>query len=248
MPNWCENEITIRGRKDDILEFLEKFKGQRAVYSHDIFPEIESDDIRVAKEPKRVYTFNALCPVPKEVLQVGFDGWHRIRALEAIIKAHSLSGDSIKDSFLGVFTKTNAVKSYEEIKNLVQKIEGEDAQKAMTLLRSIGTIPDGYTWQIDNWGTKWDCNLEEDVIDEEFIKSRDPDDDSVELCIGMFTAWGPPLEFFEHVSPMFPRLFFEISYAEPGCNFSGILELKNGETIREGEGAYGEYACEAKRI
>jgi hypothetical protein len=45
MPNWCQNGITIRGKREYILDFLDKFKGQRALYKHDPFSKPATDGV-----------------------------------------------------------------------------------------------------------------------------------------------------------------------------------------------------------
>jgi len=64
MPNWCDNLLTITGEKKRLEEFDEKFKGLPVNWNE--------DDEKT--EPK--YCFNALYPVPKEVIKIGYSKEH----------------------------------------------------------------------------------------------------------------------------------------------------------------------------
>lgn len=65
-----------------------------------------------------------------------------------------------------------------------------------------------YDWSIQNWGTKWDAKGEMTVEDGE--------------CYCWFdTAWSPPTQWLETVSAKFPKLNFELHFAEGGMGFYG---------------------------
>lgn len=278
MPNWCQNGITIRGKREDILDFLDKFKGQRALYKHDPFSKPATDGVKAQKKPERVYSFNALCPVPEDVLAVGFDGNYRGRELKEILEKYGLNRhkhDTLS-AFLGfkirqivgflrdqkISQRKYMVSSFErltedrvnELTRRINKIgkngcgrkypkcdRQRDRERATELLSSIITVPDGNNWQRENWGTKWDCDLTEHEVDEEFVRRCEPGSSDVELYVDTMTAWSPPLAFFSHISPMFPDLSFTVVYSEPGCNYSGVMEIKDGEVLRDDCGSYGTY-------
>jgi hypothetical protein len=214
MPNWCGNEILIKGDRESLLEFLEKLKGKRAVYNRE--PALEDSEKQIK------YCFNALLPVPQDVLAVGYDGQYRFRELREILKKHGLSMPD-----LGYSTCDESKKErLQEIATLVQKIKGEDCKKAEKLLSSIISTSDGYHWHI--------------TVDEDFVRDCEVGAD-VEVLMGMYSAWSPPLAFFGNISPMFPKLSFCITYGEEGCGFSGIFEIKDGEIIQDVSGPYDEY-------
>lgn len=60
------------------------------------------------------------------------------------------------------------------------------------------------------------------------------DIDIHENYISFFTAWAPCVEFIINASKLFD-LTFTLIYEEPGMDFCGILEVKNGEIIRQEE-------------
>lgn len=85
MPNWCSNNLQIKGKEKDLLIFKKKFEGKPALYAPNP-KEYDSEIERIAliKEDKIEHKnlklkpcFNSLYPVPKEVLDIGFDGNYR---------------------------------------------------------------------------------------------------------------------------------------------------------------------------
>ncbi|ELC8465521.1 DUF1281 family ferredoxin-like fold protein [Clostridium perfringens] len=64
MPNWCDNYIKIKGKREEIIKCIEGMKGKKAIYK----------DESVGKENLcETYTFNATVEVPEEVLEIGYD-------------------------------------------------------------------------------------------------------------------------------------------------------------------------------
>ncbi|HAT4103775.1 TPA: hypothetical protein I9Z31_001178 [Clostridium perfringens] len=62
MPNWCDNYIKIKGKREEIIKCIEGMKGKKAIYK----------DESVSKENLcETYTFNATVEVPDEVLEIG---------------------------------------------------------------------------------------------------------------------------------------------------------------------------------
>jgi len=82
-----------------------------------------------------------------------------------------------------------------------------------------GPLPAGYSWAINNWGTKWNAGeVEMDAGDGWAIYTFD-------------TAWEPPLKVIKHASKLFPTLEFQIEYSEPGNGVIGMERFKSGEEI-----------------
>ena len=81
----------------------------------------------------------------------------------------------------------------------------------------------GYTWQTDNWGSKWD--IEGELLEEE----------STFLQYRFESPWSPPANFIEKVAEDFPDLTFTLEYYEPGMGFAGRLtcegEYSNDEAL-----------------
>ena len=77
-------------------------------------------------------------------------------------------------------------------------------------------FPDGknddrwYHWCIDNWGTKWEPDMNEIGYE---------DSEMLELVFN--TAWSPPQGVVEKMREKYPNLTFQCFYDEPGCEIAG---------------------------
>lgn len=103
----------------------------------------------------------------------------------------------------------------------------EKSDDIMTnVLNSLTYDNDSYSWNVRNWGTKWD-------IDPVFDNIQEISDGTAFLNWNFDTAWSPPLEIYSLMAETFPDFEFEIEYFEPGLDFAGGLTLKNGEIETE---------------
>jgi hypothetical protein len=79
------------------------------------------------------------------------------------------------------------------------------------------------SWGINNWGTKWDVNV--DNIEDQ--------GDSIILYFD--TAWSPPKHWFRAVSAMYPDLEFRLDYIEYGMQFAGSFVAQEGIVLIDEE-------------
>ena len=70
-----------------------------------------------------------------------------------------------------------------------------------------------YDWQTTHWGTKWDVDANE-------IQSE-MDETTVKYTFD--TAWGPPIEIYEHLVETFPNHDISWYYHEPNMAMAGYL-------------------------
>jgi len=88
-------------------------------------------------------------------------------------------------------------------------------------------MPDWYNWRIENWGTKWDLD-----INTQF-------DSGIGWASYVFdTAWSPPLELFDVVAGDYPALKFTLTFGEMGMWFSGRTVWQTGKRFSHIEGEY----------
>jgi hypothetical protein len=102
-------------------------------------------------------------------------------------------------------------------KSMVQKFV--DAWNSGNTCQHFIPMPEGedwYSWNISNWGTKWDFGKEE-YHDPAEVKQNG---DKYEVCVGPNTAWEPPIIFYNHLVKLGYRI--HASYFEPGMGFCGI--------------------------
>jgi Ferredoxin-like domain in Api92-like protein len=77
---------------------------------------------------------------------------------------------------------------------------------------------DWYSWNLANWGCKWDAS---DVYVEE--------DSATYWAISFDTPWSPPIPAMESLSLLFPDVKFTLRYEEEQ-GWGGITEFTNGES------------------
>ena len=83
---------------------------------------------------------------------------------------------------------------------------------------------DWYDWCITNWGTKWaDCHTQK--VDE----SETVDHSLKKVMFRFDSAWSPPVEAFDTIAMLFPKLMFDLRYEEPGMCFQGFRIWGDGE-------------------
>ena len=106
------------------------------------------------------------------------------------------------------------------IKEIIEVLNQEDSPLLQWMVPRPGAEEDWYSWNIQNWGTKWDIS---DVYFE-----NQPEEDSIEFSF--CTAWAPPEQAFETWALADGRVQFNLEYWEPGMGFVGSLNY-DGEYI-----------------
>ena len=83
--------------------------------------------------------------------------------------------------------------------------------------------PNWYDWAVENWGTKWDV----DVNIEDMAKEI--------TWLSFNTAWGPPTAWLKKVAKRFPKVKFQLKYQEDGMCFFGVATANqgNGQVVDE---------------
>jgi hypothetical protein len=93
-------------------------------------------------------------------------------------------------------------------------------------IRNKEQLQSGYDWNIENWGTKWDC------IEPKLVKQTDKGSKSA-LLYNFDTAWSPPRQALLKIAKIFPGLKFKLSYWECGAGFNGVTTYNKGELIKD---------------
>lgn len=77
-----------------------------------------------------------------------------------------------------------------------------------------------YNWNVTNWGTKWDVDLEN-------VERVDPNT----LTASFDSAWSPPIEAYQKLVEM--GFEIEAKFYEPGMAFCGTYDSEYGENTYE---------------
>ena len=79
-----------------------------------------------------------------------------------------------------------------------------------------------YDWQVANWGTKWDVDLEG-------LEYVDNGDGTASISGWFDSAWAPPIGAYEQLADDFDSCVIECSYYEPGMDFAGFWSSEDGD-------------------
>lgn len=93
-----------------------------------------------------------------------------------------------------------------------------------------------WDWRVQNWGTKWDLNVDEAQIDE-----NDSLLDEEALSIGFQTAWSYPANILQKMSEIEGVEMVHGTFSEPGCDFVGSISFSKGEKQFEVIQSHHEY-------
>lgn len=77
-----------------------------------------------------------------------------------------------------------------------------------------------YEWSLNNWGTKWEDDMDISSITEPW-----------RLILSGDTAWAPPIPGYVMASEKFPTLIFTMKWNEPGMCFMGAAVVKAGSVL-----------------
>lgn len=107
---------------------------------------------------------------------------------------------------------------------------GETCQSFIPRPASINNkdafAPDGwYTWNVNNWGTKWDFG--KDQYDNPAVIEGN------EVLISFSTAWSPPIQFYDYLVDLGYNV--DATYFEPGMGFCGIYNNGDDNYIDYGD-------------
>ena len=113
-----------------------------------------------------------------------------------------------------------------ELEGTQSPARDEDKKKNKALKEKYG-YDNWYDWNVNNWGTKWDCSTEDSFYQNE-IKKGKTDFHGV-LHLAFDTAWAPPIGVYEELVDK--DFGVNAYYFEPGCDFAGHWYDGNDECI-----------------
>jgi len=204
MPNYCDNDLKIRGNKKAVLDFIAKAKTKDADFCHSTLYPVPKSLIEVSAGSKEENYEIVHGEIPDWILnqmkELGFENPDR----EAVISHQA----------------KNEKTTVEEIKKL------GDAYKYN--LETHGYLT-WYGWCIYNWGTKWGTICSKLMHSKEIELSKKK---TWEAEYNFATAWNPPTLALLHISESFPELTFVLKYWEGGCGFRGVFKCSQGNVLK----------------
>ena len=150
--------------------------------------------------------------------------------LEGTSSPHLAPGDYIN----GVNKRKNT--NFITLEEVASCDDEWDAHRAKEIIQNIKAFEqtgyhDWYTWNLDNWGVKWDASN---------CKSKELSDFNT-VIFEFDSPWGTPEHFVRELSKLYPNAVFEMvsgsiendSHYEFTCNNGKFEETCSYETFRE---------------
>jgi hypothetical protein len=215
MPNWCSNRLTIKGHERFLKRFVEKAKYADKKDGH-----------------TSPFSFRSFLPTPPELQKTRSpntpydikytDRWKRFADYKWVIENNGGTKPKSREQVI------RAIKSHHGYK---AGAFDKEADQGRSNVEKHGHVS-WYEWNVENWGTKWDC------CEVQAAAWEDGDD---EWILHFETAWSPPITFLETVSQQYGQLEFHLEYYDEGIMFIGTLVMQNGEQTEAREGQYGDW-------
>ena len=201
MPNYCNNEVRVFGEAEEVQKFVEHGRGKwyHGRKCGEEFITVRKDDGWVdepnpnycgAKEFKDTcekfqepFSFNSIIPMTDELR--GTNSPPTIMTEEEIADSKATT----PYSFTPMTQETSD-----------------------RFIEQYGTN-NWYDWCNENWGTKYDCT----------INDSDYGQEDNEAWYDFDTAWCPPDGIYKQLVALFPNLEISWFYREDGCQLAGFL-------------------------
>ena len=105
---------------------------------------------------------------------------------------------------------------------------------------------DWYSWNVRNWGTKWDVGVSSDEeYPDTYVEGPTENGENLVVYYNFNTAWSPPFPAIAKLSSQYPSLLFTLSYEEE-TGWGGECEFLRGEQLEGSEYSSKCRDCEAE--
>ena len=105
---------------------------------------------------------------------------------------------------------------------------------------------DWYSWNVRNWGTKWDVGVSsDDEYPDTYVEGPTENGENLVVYYNFNTAWSPPFPAIAKLSSQYPSLLFTLSYEEE-TGWGGECEFLRGEQLEGSEYSSKCRDCEAE--
>lgn len=221
MPNWCNNELAIRGKSADVDECLAAIRGEpeKPMSAHEAADEGSGPEIPPIDFNKIIPRAASLNITSGGCVSDAYAAWHGTDAAVQGILERSW----VKDA--GV-TNREQLQGYLLRRTPDCKVECDAYAEN---LKSYGH-GDWYGWSIANWGTKWNA-CDGSVLRDNKKRRRS-------VALSFSTAWSPPVPVITALIEKFPKLQFKLKYWECGACYQGVLAGEEGVVTEDESGDY----------
>lgn len=192
MPNWSFNSLKISGSNQEMGLFYKEC-------------------LKNNKNGDLTFKFSNLFPMPSKIKNTISPSSSALG--RKWVNEHEIS--KIRDS------KIESVINGKLTEHHLIPCENNTMDKCEKLRLEFG-VDNWYDWNIQNYGTKWDVEVNPD----EYIKC----DDFFECSFD--TAWSPPTAFICRLQKKFPNIDIKLTYQVEGTDGCGVLHTsRNGDVV-----------------
>ena len=216
MPNWCVNQVDVKGDETDVARLIELVKGDEDAFDFAKIVPIPDSPYYAANEGQNDFLCGCKKVWVETKAQVGkydeegyeqAEGHWEVNGL--LIEKEVLDNGTIKDFVAAGFGGSEVCPTHK--------------------LGEISSHPDWwYNWNVANWGTKWNCGeVWSDRADDLATDGR--------TSYNFETAWSPASPVIEALAEQFPTLTITHRYCEAGMGFAGEVVYERGSFVSQDE-------------
>jgi hypothetical protein len=222
MPNWCVNQVDVKGDEADVARLIALVKGDEGDFDFGKIIPIPDSPYYAANETQS----NFLCGCKKvwvetkaQVGKYDEEGYEKAEGLWLVdgfpVVKQKLDNGTIRDSVAAMFGGSEVCPTHK--------------------VGQISSQPDWwYNWNCANWGTKWNAG--------EVWNDRTDNGETTEgtTSYNFETAWSPASPVIEALAEQFPTLTITHRYCEGGMGFAGEAVYERGSLVSQDEYSSGD--------
>ena len=217
MPNWCVNQVDVKGDEADVARLIELVKGDEDAFDFaKIVPVPDSPHYAVGEGQN-----DFLCGCKKVWVETKAQvGKYDEEGYEAAEGHWEANGLPIVKEVLNNGT----------IRDFVSAGFGGVEVCPTHKVGQISSQPDWwYNWNVANWGTKWNCGeVWHDRTTEQITEAGT-------TSYNFDTAWSPAERVIAALAALFPTLTITHRYCEAGMGFAGEVVYERGSFVSRDE-------------
>jgi hypothetical protein len=226
MPNWCANQVDIKGDEAEVVRLIELVKGE-------------------GDKGQEVFDFAKIVPVPTSRFYSINEGQNNFQCgcVQVWVETKAQVGKYDEEGY-------EKSEGHWEVDGLpVAKVQLSNGTIEEDTALWFGghqvcpvhnepansSHPDWwYNWNVKNWGAKWNCS--------EVWHDRVDNDQTIEgdTSYNFDTAWSPAEPVVAALAKQFPTLSITHRYCEGGMGYAGQVVYLNGEEVSRDDYEFGD--------
>lgn len=211
MPNWCANQIDIKGDETSIKKLIELVKGENGDF--DFAKVVPTPDSKFYAISEGQNDFQCGC---KQV-------WHETEPEQGEWRVEGIAVQKVQS--------TNGT-----IEDNSKMPFGGSPVCPIHNVKQNSSHPDWwYNWNVEHWGSKWNCAEVWHDRTDQVNKATDG-----QTSYNFDTAWSPAEPVVAALAEQFPTLSITHRYCEGGMGYAGQVVYLKGDEVSRDEYEFGD--------